>query len=265
MKNFTLNRSGLIILGVSGIALSSQAAVISLGQTNYLQNFDYPALAKSGMNNTALPQGWTFLETGRGANNNYPADSGTDDEGGLHSYGAQGSNDRALGLLREGSLSGMFGAAFKNDRSGPITKITISYTGEEWRLGTAGRQDRLDFQYSLNASSLSTGTWIDANALDFVTPNTVGVGAHDGNAPANRTLVSGTINFLNIPKGATFWIRWTDFDAAGTDDGLAIDNFSLVAVPEPGSYLAGLGTLGFLSCFCWRQRRSIGSRPALTP
>ena len=38
---------------------------------------------------------------------------------------------------------------------------------------------------------------------------------------------------MSIPNGATFWIRWTDTDATGADDGLAVDDFSLTpnAVP----------------------------------
>lgn len=42
-----------------------------------------------------------------------------------------------------------------------------------------------------------------------------------------------------IAAGATFWIRWTDFNAAGADDGLAIDNFSLTAIGQsanPGTF-----------------------------
>ena len=47
------------------------------------------------------------------------------------------------------------------------------------------------------------------------------------NGNANRTAVSATIAGLAIPAGQTFWIRWNDFNAAGSDDGLAVDDFSL--------------------------------------
>ena len=46
----------------------------------------------------------------------------------------------------------------------PITSLAISYTGEQWRLGqvdTGRAADRLDFQLSTNATSLTTGTWTD--------------------------------------------------------------------------------------------------------
>ena len=89
--------------------------------------------------------------------------------------------------------------------------------------------DRLDFQYSTNATSLTNGTWTDVNQLNFNSPVTTGgSGALDGNAAANRTARSFTITGLSIANGATYRIRWTDFDRTpGADDGLAVDDFSL--------------------------------------
>src|SRR6185436_7488247 len=109
--------------------------------------------------------------------------------------------------------------------------------GEQWRLGALSRTiaERMDFQYSTNATSLTTGTWIDVNALDFNPPITgPTAGALDGNAPANRIALSSTITGLSIANGASFWIRWTDVDATGADDGLAVDDFSLTASGVPG-------------------------------
>ena len=112
---------------------------------------------------------------------------------------------------------------------------------------------------------MTTGAFLAVSALDFVTPDTAGQGAKDGNAAGNFTAVSATITGLNIAANTHFWIRWTDIDATGSDDGLAIDNFSLTArgvlgeapvtVPEPGSLaLASLALLGLL-----RTRRGNGA------
>jgi hypothetical protein len=139
--------------------------------------------------------------------------------------------------------------------------LAISYTGEQWRLGLDNRNaaDRLDFQYSLDATNLTVGTWIDVDALDFNSPTTTGtVNTLDGNAPANRTALGGTITGLSIANGATFWIRLTDFNISNADDGLAVDDFSLTArgttsVPEP-STLALLG-LALAGVGFARQRR----------
>ncbi|MEA3008532.1 MAG: uncharacterized protein QOJ91_224 [Sphingomonadales bacterium] len=195
----------------------------------YTQNFDTLSnVAGSTTNNLTLP-GWEMDETGGGArdNNQYAVDTGGSTTGDTYSYGAAGSTDRALGGLRSGTLIPVFGAGFSNDTGATITSLLISYFGEQWRLGTAARTDRLDFQISFDATSVTTGTWTDVNQLDFTTPDTVTAGAKNGNAAADRTSVSFDLAGLNIPAGTTFWVRWTDPDATGADDGLAIDDFSI--------------------------------------
>jgi hypothetical protein len=133
-----------------------------------------------------------------------------------------------MGLLRSGSLTPVMGAFFINNTGAPVTSLTITYTGEQWRLGTSGRSDRMDFQYSTNATNLATGTWTDADGLDFIAPNSSGtVGAFDGNATGNRTTITYTINGLNIPNTGMFAIRWTDYDVTGAEDGLGVDDFTI--------------------------------------
>src|SRR5204863_6986140 len=116
-----------------------------------------------------------------------------------------------------------------NNTGVTVTSLDVTYTGEEWRLGTAARTDRIDFQISSNATDLTTGTYTDVNTLDLTTPDTVTVGAKNGNAAGDRTAISATISSLSIPDGATFFIRWTDLDATGSDDGLSVDDFSITA------------------------------------
>jgi hypothetical protein len=131
----------------------------------------------------------------------------------------------------------MIGACIVNNTGGTLNSITITYDGEQWRLGATGRTDRLDFQYSLDATSLTTGTWIDIDALDFNAPNSTGAtGARDGNAAANRTAgITSNITSLTIPDGSTFYVRFLDFNATGADDSLAIDNFSILGFPNLAS------------------------------
>ena len=130
------------------------------------------------------------------------------------------------------------GAQFGNNTGATITSLAIAYTGEQWRLGqnTAGRApDRLDFQLSADATSLTTGTWTNVDSLDFSSPVIDGtVGALNGNVAPNRAAVAFTINGLSIAAGATVWIRWADSDPdAGADDGLAVDDFSLTPDNKP--------------------------------
>ena len=220
----------LLTFGLQSIAPAQAAGTISLmalGAT-YTENFD--TLASSGTSST-VPNGWDFVESGTNANTTYSAGTGSSNAGDSYSFGASSSLERAFGGLLSGSLVPTIGASFTNNTGSAINQLAISYTGEQWRLGTADRgPDRLDFQLSTDATSLTTGTWIDNDSLDFLGPVTTGtVGASDGNAAANRTAVSSTISGFSVPNGAVFWIRWTDFNASGADDGLAVDDFSLTA------------------------------------
>ena len=177
--------------------------------------------------------GWDLTESGGSSRDNeqYAASTGSDANGDTYSFGTFAAIlDRALGGLRGTTLAPIFGGSFTNATGATIVKLDVAYTGEMYRAGVLNRNaaDRLDFQLSLDATSLTTGTWTDYNALDFSSPaiNTT-VGAKDGNNAAFRTARSLQITGLAIANGASFWIRWTDFDITGLDDGLAVDDFSV--------------------------------------
>ncbi|MEP7270580.1 MAG: Ig-like domain repeat protein [Acidobacteriota bacterium] len=195
----------------------------------YTQNFD--TLASTAVSST-VPLGWSFVETGTNADSNYAVGIGSSATGDTYSFGAFSNAERALGGLQSTTLVPTIGASFTNNTGGIIASLAISYTGEQWRLGALSRLDQLDFQYSINATSLTTGTWIDVNPLDFIAPTTTPtVGALNGNVAPNRTAISNTISSLSIANGAVFWIRWNDFNPIGNDDGLAVDDFSLTPSP----------------------------------
>ena len=225
----------LLITGFIYLSTTRAASGISLTAlgTAYTQNFN--ALATVATSDV-VPSGWSFSETGANANVMYTAGDGSSNAGDTYSFGV--GSDRAFGSVQSGSLIATVGACFTNNTGQTITSLELSFTGEQWRLGTAGRADRLDFQYSTDATSLTAGTWFHVDALDFSSPNTTAsTGALDGNAAANRTAISASITGLSVASGATVFIRWTDFNASGTDDGLAIDDFSLTpkggATPPP--------------------------------
>lgn len=252
-----MSKQFLAIVALGAASLSANAAIeLGEGALSYQQNFD--SLASSGSTGTALPTGWAFAETLANANASYGVGDGGSNAGNTYSFGSAGSSDRALGSLQSGNLLTVFGASFTNQASRAIDSLAISYTGEQWRLGAANRADRLQFQYSTDASSLNTGSWTSVSALDFGSIVTTG-SARALNGNSNSAAVSGSLSGLSLAQGATVWLRWTDFNASGADDGLAVDNFSLNAtlapVPEPSSYallLAGLGAIGFVT----RRRRS---------
>ena len=235
-----LVRRGLPLLLLCGFGAPALAQNVSLTGGTYSQNFDTLSNTAGSTTNTALPTGWQFNETGGGARDNeqYAVDTGASTTGDTYSYGAAGSTERAFGSLRSGTLIPNFGACFTNNTGTTLSRLDIAYTGEEWRLGTAARTDSLNFQYSLDATSVTTGAWTDVAALNFVTPDTATTGAKNGNAAADRTVITGAVTGLAIANGASFCIRWVDTDASGADDGLAIDDFSVTTTGSATPALA---------------------------
>ena len=215
-----------LVLPVSVFAQCVNLTTAGVAST---QNFD--TLATAGTSST-LPTGWAMSETGTSATVNgvYTAGTGSSGTGDTYSFGTGTNAERALGSVRSGTFAATFGACFTNNTGGVLSSLNIAYTGEQWRLGTAARNDQLTFEYSLDATTLATGVWSPVASLNFITPNTATTGAKDGNAVGNRTNLSASIGSLSIANGGTFWIRWTDTDASGADDGLAIDDFSLTPV-----------------------------------
>lgn len=231
-----------VLLLWSAVAMS-QVSITSLG-TAYTQNFNTLDNSSGVTASTVpLPTGWLIFEAGTGTSplqdGLYAVDDGNLNNGNTYSYGSTSSTDRALGTLQSGSVNPTIGVAFTNNTGGVITSLTISYRGEMWRIGVSNRgaADRLDFQYSTNATALNNGNWTDINSLDYSSSVISGpVGPLDGNAASNFTNISSTITGLNIPNGATFYLRWTDFNIASNDDGLSIDDFSLTADGTAGVF-----------------------------
>ena len=217
------------LLGLFFAAALTPLAAVTVSQFNVavLENFDTLANATGSV----VPPGWQFIETGTSANTTYGAGTGSATTGNTYSFGATGSTERAFGSVRTSGVASTFGALVTNVTGGTITALTIEFTGEQWRLGALGRVDQLDFSYSTDATSVGTGSWLDVDALDTIAPVTSGItGALDGNAPENQILISHTLSGLNLLTGSGLWLRWVDVDASGSDDGLAIDNFSILAV-----------------------------------
>lgn len=229
---------------------------VALGAGGYTQDFD--TLASSGTS-SSLPAGWYAFESGSNANTVYTAGTGSGTSGDVYSFGssvAPASGDRAFGTLQSGSLIPTIGAVFSNATGSVINGLTIGYTGEQWRNGSA-TVDSLNFQYSLTSTTISdspTSTaWISVSGLNFTAPSNATVGALDGNLAANRAVLTATVSNLAIASGASFAFRWVDFDAANGEDGLAVDDFSVSAVraptpavPEPATWAMMIGGFGLV-------------------
>lgn len=220
-------------------------ASLTADNPTYFQDFNTLA-APIATTGTYVPVGFGFAEEGTGADLVYGVSSGSSTAPQTYSFGrASGStmSDRAFGGILGPAVNPTIGACFTNNTNGLITSLLITYDGEMWRLGEAGRADRLDFQYSLNATSLLSGTWVDRDELDFSTPDVSGSqGPRDGNnAIYRRAGITSIISGLSIPAGSTIYFRFRDFDTPSiAEDGLAIDNFSLTATIAPTSATVSL-------------------------
>ena len=140
------------------------------------------------------------------------------------------------------------GALFTNNTGETITSLEIAYTGEHWRARhrRPGRSNRLRIQprrHQPDDRRLECGSSARLLVADDAGP----AGARDGNLPGNQAPVAAAITGLAIPPGNTFAIRWTDVNATGADDGLAMDDFTLI--PHGG----GAATMSISRCF--RHRR----------
>ncbi|MCA1602675.1 MAG: hypothetical protein LC776_13880, partial [Acidobacteria bacterium] len=229
---------------VSGSTPQTNISITTLG-TPITQNFD--TLATSGTTNTwtddsTLP-GW-YSQFGTTANPaTYRADSGGSNTGALYSWGTGTNAERALGTVGSGTTTDIYNALkLTNNTGSTIDSLDTSYVGEQWRQGgctptpCTPLAQTVDFQYQVanagvitDANTPTTG-WLDHDPLDFTSPQpgTSTAAALDGNAAANRTGLSSTIN-VTVNVGQEVWLRWKDINHANNDHGLAVDDFSVTA------------------------------------
>lgn len=259
---FARKFSVAILAAAAALSGGTAQAAFLLTTPVYFQDFDTLASA-TNTTSSLLPGGFEIAEQLGNANNTYATGTGSSNTGNTYSFGAAGSTERALGGLRSGSLNPTFGIQFTNLLGRTITALNISFLGEQYRLGTAGRADRLAFEFSTTATNLLGTGFTALTALDFSSPTTAGpLGVLDGNLAANQRTVAGTIAGLELLAGQSIFLRFLDIDASGADDGLAIDNFraeavTLGAVPEPSTWMMLIAGFGFIGA-ALRGRRVMG-------
>ena len=160
--------------------------------------------------------GWT-VSNSRGSYRG--AGDGSSNAGGTWSYGT--GSDWSLGGLHSGN-GGIttYSVTFKNTTGTVITGLRISYDLEGWREGGGN-----------NAGMAVTVTGLPASAATSLSGNF----PTTGGTPTRSSKVANLTN-LTIANNATLTIEWKNIDAAGSDNGVAVDNFKLEAtfsVPEP--------------------------------
>lgn len=220
-----------ILLALSTFAFAQTP--LSLTGGSAAANFNGGSLDNgSGASLNTFPSGWGLAEIGSNANGFYQAGTGSSNSGDAYSFGMAASQERAFGGVASNNLQAWLGFAFTNNTGSAITAMNIAYMGEQWRAGDSNPlEDTLYFAYSLNATAIddTAATWTYVSALDFISPNPTGgasTGALDGNLAANQSNRTATIT-ANVGMGATVRFRWVDINIAGSDDGLAIDDFTM--------------------------------------
>jgi hypothetical protein len=228
LLNFTFRQVlGLLIVLFLGTGAMAQ---ISIPNSSFTDAQDFGTLANTGTSST-VPAGWAFSEAGANQNALYAAGTGSSNAGDTYSFGFAAPNtERAFGGLQAGSLIPTVGVCYTNNTTATITGLTVTYTGETWRVGTATRTDGIQFQYNQSTTGINgAGTWTSFPALDYFNP---GQATGSGTMQHSAT-ISSPISGLSIAPGATFCFRWTDFNATGADDGIGIDDYSLTNIVAP--------------------------------
>lgn len=176
--------------------------------------------------------GWEFMQkSGTATNAVFVIGAGTSTSAGVYSVGATGNSDRGLGMLAAGSGVYAFGILLTNQTGGSLNKISGSFSAEQWRKGGSGNRNTWLGKYatglmnSIDQPNLITHTSMNFSSIQF----TVGAGNLNGNSPENQTNIQFTITGIDWKNGEQLVLRWDDVDETGSDDLVAIDNFSLSA------------------------------------
>lgn len=276
-------RSSLLGAGLVFTLSTAQAAVgitLTTDSSGLFQSFEYQqdfnslssansTTANRAWVNDSTLAGWSLFGGQKAAITYYRASAGGEAGGYFYSYGQNGDSDRALGSVGSGgayfgspaenAISGYMALALRNDSDVALNGITVLWDAEQWRVGeNNATTDTLDFRIGFGESFASVQTWVNPgsafkyNSTIRNTSATAGY-ANDGNL--NGVVYMGGDIALDWQPGQTLWLSWIDYNSAGYDHGIAIDNLlvtgAVAAVPEPGSL--GLLSAG-VALLAWRRR-----------
>ncbi|MCX7819685.1 MAG: PEP-CTERM sorting domain-containing protein [Kiritimatiellae bacterium] len=219
-------------------------------------------------NNTTTPwtdgvtlPGWYLVNS----LTNTPADigihRGDTTTGRFYSFGLIDDPERALGGIgsggtyfgspSSGSVAGYWGVRIQNNTGLTLSQFQVEYTVEQWRDANVNVQP-LVAEWAIQPPNWLSGSWNSGTS----TPSPVNFNAAswlNGNLASNRvTGVGFTVTGLSWTPGQELWIRFRELNDAGNDHGLAIDDFSFVAVPEPA-----VGSLLLATAAMWLLRRRL--------
>jgi len=176
--------------------------------------------------------GWEFLlKSGSGSNAVFAQGAGTSTSSATYSVGTSGSTERALGSIAAGTGVYTFGVRLINQTGSSLNKISGSFTAEQWRKGGSGNMNTWIGKYSTGIlNSIDPPNLLNHTSMNFSSIQyTTGAGSLNGNSPENQTTIQFTITGFEWKNGEELVLRWDDTDETGSDDLVAIDNFSFSA------------------------------------
>lgn len=258
-----MKTTAFIILSV--IVPSICSAQINYSGGTYSQDFNSLQDGAIFTDYTTMPPGW------RVSHGSYVWSNGS--TGYSANYGtyclasAAGDADKALGLVIGSTGQAYFGADIRNTSGTTLTSFTLSYFEEQWVEGAVTSSDQaIPFQYSIGASSLTSGSYIGFASLDMhsIHDGSGTFTALDGNASANRQLITATVSGISWAPNQDLWIRWSGVSLPfNSSHAMAVDDLSFSAVPEPSASLLALCAFA-LRVYC-RRRTLLRPDKALEP
>jgi hypothetical protein len=143
-----------------------------------------------------------------------------------------------------------FGLALQNTTGFDLTSFNLGYTGQQWRITTSGPTTiTVSYQFGNLGGNLTGGTWNSIDSLTFTSPHSnADENTNVGGTLAANSQILSPVNISNTwNSGEQLWIRFTVQNITGLSQGLAVDDVTFSAIPEPGT----AGLLGAALALGW--------------
>lgn len=171
------------------------------------------------------------------------ASAGDQTTGGVISFGGTGTTatNRALGLLATSTTGPTaFGLRLVNLTGQTLDHINLAFTGELWRQQTTAKTLSVSYYLDLSGTNGFSPQNVTAYLNNLNVAFATGAQAAGGTGPLSTSaLVVTNAGISTWPPGAALWLVWQMNSAAGSAQGLAIDNLTFSATgPAPLLHIA---------------------------
>ena len=234
LRSFLFTALAFALLTPSQAQFTSSYSLSAIG-TPVIETFDSLGQDNSALGSEMLPFGIPNLSRWRGARVGGTGSSfaylglfeqtSVVTSGSAYNCGTSGNARRMLGLRASGTTEPAVAARFRKNTGSTVTSLQFRVRFAQWVQGNNAAVERIQFEYSTNATDVNGGTWTPATALDlveFVSPTGTSGGNLDGYA--NTQVLVASLSGISVANGSTIAIRWRDVNDAGNDMLMAIDS-----------------------------------------